>query len=280
MKLVSYQAAERQSWGVLLDSGIVEGQEILSGKYRSVREVLQAGAIADVGNACRGMRPKYHLQDVQLLPPIPDPEKVLCIGLNYGAHAAEAGRQLPKEPSCFVRLANTLLAHDAEIIAPKVSECLDFEGELAVIIGRAGRHILPENALEYVGGYSCFNDVSVRDYQKHSVTAGKNFIGTAPFGPWIVTADEIADPAGLTLRTRLNGREVQCASTGTMIYGIPQIIAYLSTITPLAPGDIIATGTPAGVGLGRTPPLWMQEGDLVQVDISGIGVLSNRVRKE
>ncbi len=180
----------------------------------------------------------------------------------------------------FIRLASTLAGHEGEMIRPSVSQSFDFEGELAVIIARGGRHIPVERALDHVAGYTCFVDGSVRDYQKFSVTSGKNFPATGPLGPWIVTTDEIADPTRLTLVTRLNGQEVQKSSTDLLIHSVPQIIAFCSDFTPLAAGDVIATGTPEGVGHRRNPPLWMKPGDVLEVEISGIGTLRTRVVDE
>jgi len=190
------------------------------------------------------------------------------------------GRDIPQAPSMFARLVDTLVGHEGEMIRPTVSACFDFEGELAIVIGRAGRHIRPERALDHVAGYTCFVDGSVRDYQKFSVTSGKNFPATGPLGPWIVTTDEITDPARLMLTTRLNGQEVQKSATDLLIYSVPQIIAFCSEFTPLVPGDVIATGTPEGVGHRRNPPLWMKPGDVLEVEISGIGTLRNRVVDE
>ena len=189
-------------------------------------------------------------------------------------------RELPKQPSMFIRFDDTLVGHGGELIRPKVSEHFDFEGELALVIGKGGRHIAAARALEHVAGYTCFVDGSVRDYQKFSVTSGKNFPGTGPLGPWLVTRDEIPDPGRLTLTTRLNGKEVQHATTDLLIYSIPQIIAFCSDFTALAPGDVISTGTPEGVGHGRKPPLWMKVGDTLEVEITGIGVLRAQVVDE
>ena len=172
----------------------------------------------------------------------------------------------------FVRFADTLVGHGGELIRPKVSDNFDFEGELACVIGKGGRHITAERALDHVAGYTCFVDGSVRDFQKFSVTSGKNFPGTGPLGPWLVTTDEIPDPSRLTLTTRLNGTQVQHATTDQLIYSIPQIIAFCSDFTALAPGDVIATGTPEGVGHSRKPPLWMKPGDTLEVEITGIGI--------
>jgi len=211
---------------------------------------------------------------------IPNPDKILCIGVNYASHAGEVGRELPPQPSVFSRLHNTLVAHNGNIIRPSSSIAFDFEGELAVVIGTRCRHVPRGQALSVVAGYTCFFDGSVRDFQKHSVTAGKNFPATGPLGPWMVTADVITDPQALELTTRLNGTVVQHDTTDHMIFDVATIIEYLSTITWLEPGDIIATGTPDGVGLGRKPPLWMKAGDKVEVEISGIGTLGINVIDE
>ncbi|MET0634343.1 MAG: fumarylacetoacetate hydrolase family protein [Xanthobacteraceae bacterium] len=280
MKLASYVANGKDVFGVVTGDGVVTMNERLGGRYRSLRESLAADALGAIRAAAKDARPDHRLADVRFLPAIPDPEKILCAGINYRSHAAETGRELPKQPSMFIRLANTLTGHDGEMIRPSVSEHFDFEGEFALVIGRAGRHIPVERALEHVAGYTCFVDGSVRDYQKFSVTSGKNFPSTGPLGPWIVTVDEIPDPSRLTLTTRLNGQEVQKSGTDLLIYSVPQIIAFCSDFTPLAPGDVIATGTPDGVGHRRNPPLWMKPGDVLEVEISGIGTLRNRVVDE
>src|SRR5271166_307896 len=280
MKLASYVAEGREAFGAVIGGGVVTLNERLGGRYASLRHALAANALADLRRAVEAAKPDHKLADIKFLPPIPDPEKILCAGINYRSHAAETGRELPKQPSMFIRLANTLTGHDGELIRPLVSKSFDFEGELAVVIGRTGRHIPVERALDHIAGYTCFVDGSVRDYQKFSVTSGKNFPGTAPLGPWLVTPDDIPDPSKLLLITRLNGQEVQKSSTDLLIYSVPQIIAFCSDFTPLAPGDIIATGTPEGVGHRRTPPLWMKPGDVLEVEISGIGTLRNRVVDE
>ena len=280
MKLASYAVDGRNAFGAVIGDAVVTLNERLGGRYDGLRQALAACALADLKKAAEAATPDHRLVDVRLLPPIPDPEKILCAGINYRSHAAETGRDLPKQPSMFIRLANTLTGHEGELIRPSVSQSFDFEGELALVIGRAGRHIPVEQALDHVAGYTCFVDGSVRDYQKISVSSGKNFPGTGPLGPWIVTTDEIPDPKRLTLVTRLNGQEVQRSGTDLLIHSVPQIIAFCSDFTPLAPGDIIATGTPEGVGHRRTPPLWMKAGDVLEVEISGIGTLRNRVVDE
>src|SRR5467141_2688798 len=278
MKLASYMADGKACFGVVTDDGVVTLNQRLG--YASLRDALTTGGLAEIGKAAKGTKPDHKLADVRLLPPIPNPEKILCAGINYRSHAAETGRELPKQPSMFIRLANTLTGHDGEMIRPAVSQSFDFEGELAVVIARGGRHIPVERALDHVAGYTCFVDGSVRDYQKFSVTSGKNFPGTGPLGPWIVTRDEIPDPTRLVLTTRLNGIEMQRSGTDLLIYSIAQIIAFCSDFTPLSPGDVIATGTPEGVGHKRTPPVWMKQGDVLEVEITGIGTLRSRIVDE
>jgi 2-keto-4-pentenoate hydratase/2-oxohepta-3-ene-1,7-dioic acid hydratase in catechol pathway len=278
MKLASYVVDGRPAFGVVTGDGAVTMSG--RGKHATLRAVLEAGALDEIRRAAEGLRPDRKLADVRFLPAIPDPQKILCAGINYRSHAAETGRNIPKAPSMFVRFTDTLVGHEGEMIRPTVSECFDFEGELAIVIGRAGRHIKADRALDHVAGYTCFVDGSVRDYQKISVTSGKNFPATGPLGPWVVTADEIPDPSRLTLTTRLNGLEVQHSGTDLLIHSVPEIVAFCSDFTPLAPGDIIATGTPEGVGHRRTPPLWMKAGDALEVEISGIGVLRSRIVDE
>jgi 2-keto-4-pentenoate hydratase/2-oxohepta-3-ene-1,7-dioic acid hydratase in catechol pathway len=280
MKLASYIANGQAAFGAVTTQGVIDLRGRLSGGYRSLREALAGGALARMNEAVATAKPDHALADLKFLPPIPDPDKILCAGINYRSHAAETGRELPKQPSMFLRLVNTLVGHEGEMVCPAVSHCFDFEGELAVVIGRPGRHIPLERALDHVAGYTCFCDGSVRDYQKFSVTSGKNFPATGPLGPWIVTRDEIADAKGLVLMTRLNGQQVQHSTTDLLIYSVAQIIAFCSDFTPLASGDIIATGTPEGVGHRRNPPLWMKPGDVLEVEISGIGVLRSRVVEE
>ncbi len=278
MKLISFTTAGRNGYGV------VQGDQVWDLSLRFSGSPTLRRAIADgvLAKSDLTQRPSdLTIGQVSLLPPIPDPDKMICIGLNYRAHAAEGGFKVPEYPSLFSRLNNTLVASGAPMIRPTVSSDFDYEGELAIIIGKGGRHIAAKDALSHVFGYSCFNDGSIRDYQfKHSLTAGKNFASTGGFGPWIATADEIPDPSKMTLITRLNGKEVQKKGIDDMIFDVPAIIAYVSTWTPLMPGDVIATGTPEGVGFARKPPLWMKAGDVIEIDISGIGVLRNPIIDE
>jgi 2-keto-4-pentenoate hydratase/2-oxohepta-3-ene-1,7-dioic acid hydratase in catechol pathway len=193
----------------------------------------------------------------------------------------ESGQEIPTNPSIFIRLANTLVGHLSPLVRPRLSTDLDYEVELAVVIGKVGRHIPAADALGYVAGYSCFNDASVRDYQfTHSLAVGKNFLATGGFGPWLVTADEIPEPGKLTVMTRVNGVEVQHANTDDLIFDIPTVVSYCSSFTQLLPGDVIATGTPQGVGFARKPPLWLKPGDMVELEIERIGILCNGVVAE
>lgn len=274
MRLVSFRAPDGDSFG------IVEGESIFDLGRRhgiaSLRIALAGGAIPSQ----RGPQADYRLSEVCLLPPVPDAGKIICVGLNYKSHVAEAGRDLPQQPSLFLRANSTVVGHGSPLMRPRVSGQFDFEGELALVIGRTARHVPQERAFDCVAGYTCFNDGSLRDFQKHSVTAGKNFQSSGSCGPWLVPAVELPGPAGLTLTTRLNGEQVQHATTASMLYPIPAIISYISQFIELEPGDVIATGTPEGVGLGRTPPLWMKPGDRIEVEIEGIGILANPVEAE
>ncbi|MBX9829764.1 MAG: fumarylacetoacetate hydrolase family protein [Xanthobacteraceae bacterium] len=273
MRLASYIAGGQECYGVVSGDGLITMRG-----HASLRDALAAGALEGMRNATA--KPDFKLADVRFLPVIPNPHKILCAGVNYRDHAAEVGRELPKQPSMFIRFADTLVGHEGEMIRPKLSDNFDFEGELTMVIGKGGRHIPIDRALDHVAGYTIFVDGSVRDYQKFSVTSGKNWPGTGPLGPWLVTSDEIPDPSKLTLTTRLNGRQVQHSGTDKLIYSCRQIISFCSDFTTLHPGDIIATGTPEGVGHSRKPPLWMKPGDTLEVEISNIGVLRTKIVDE
>jgi 2-keto-4-pentenoate hydratase/2-oxohepta-3-ene-1,7-dioic acid hydratase in catechol pathway len=216
-----------------------------------------------------------------LLSPVPDPPKIICLGLNYRDHAAESGMEIPKEPILFSKYATALVGHQAEIVLPEVSTEVDYEAELVVVIGAGGRFIPRERALEHVAGYTIGHDVSARDWQLNKPgkqwMAGKTFDTFAPVGPALVTADEVADPHNLGIRLRLNGKTMQDSTTSQLIFGVDEVVAYLSQIFTLEPGDLIFTGTPPGVGMARKPPVWLQPGDVVEVEIDGLGVLRNPV---
>jgi 2-keto-4-pentenoate hydratase/2-oxohepta-3-ene-1,7-dioic acid hydratase in catechol pathway len=278
MKLVSYIADGAEDFGVVSGDGVIGMRRRLG--YPSLRHALLPEGLDTMRKAAAGVAPDHRLADIHFLPVIPNPDKVICAGINYRAHAAETGRELPQQPSMFARLTDTLVGHEGAMIRPKISTHFDFEGELTIVIGRPGRYIRKEDALDHVAGYTIMVDGSVRDYQKFSVTSGKNFPGTGPLGPWIVTTDECPDPHKLTLTTRLNGQVMQHSGTDILIHDVPALIAFVSNFTPLAPGDLIATGTPEGVGHRRNPPLWMKAGDVLEVEISGIGILRNRIVDE
>ncbi len=280
MKLASYIANGQPAFGVVAGDGVITMNSRLGGKYATLRDALADYAIDEIRDAALGATPDQELAGLKFLPAIPNPEKILCVGINYKSHAAEQGGEAPKLPNIFTRFVNTLVPHEGEMIRPKVSTSFDFEGELALVIGKGGRHIKAADALSHVAGYTCFCDASVRDFTKYSLVASKNFLGTGPLGPWIVTADEIPDPTKLTLMTRLNGAEMQRSGTDMLIHSIPAIIEFCSVFTPLTPGDIIATGTPDGIGAKRNPPVWMKAGDVLEVEVSGIGTLRTKVADE
>ena len=256
--------------------GRVSGDEVIDlggGPGGSLREALANGL--DAGR--EGV--PLALSGVTLLPVIPDPAKILCIGLNYASHVAEMGNKPPAYPTVFTRWPDTLAAHGAPLIRPKATERFDYEGELAVIIGRGGRAIGRQQAMDHVAGYAVFNDASVRDWQRHTsqFTPGKNFPATGGFGPALVAPDEIDDLGALRVQTRLNGTLMQDQAIADLIFDVPALIEYLSAFTALSPGDVIVTGTPGGVGDGRDPPVYMQPGDTVEVSIGVIGTLRNPV---
>lgn len=282
MRICSYVKPDgRASYGIvrgdrLLDAGAMPGVT-----HADLRAVLAAGALAGLAAAADGA-PMLEMADVTLLPPVPNPDKIICIGLNYMSHIRETGRDKPAKPSIFTRYPSSVVGSGVPLIRPKASDWFDFEGELAVIIGKPGRNIPETHAFEHIAGYSCFNDGSIRDFQRHTSQfwAGKNFVGSGSMGPWLVTADELTDPAAQSMETRLNGEVVQSTPIADLAFGIPELIAYLSVVTELLPGDVIATGTPSGVGLFREPKLFMKPGDRIEVAISGIGTLSNDIVAE
>jgi 2-keto-4-pentenoate hydratase/2-oxohepta-3-ene-1,7-dioic acid hydratase in catechol pathway len=222
--------------------------------------------------------------DVQLLAPVPDPRKIICIGLNYRDHAAESGVSPPSEPILFSKYATALIGHGASIVLPAASQEVDYEAELVVVIGRGGRHIARTRGLEHVGGYAVGHDVSARDWQLNKPgkqwMAGKTFDTFAPVGPELVSPDEIPDPHNLGIRLRLNGQTMQNSSTSQLIFQVDELVAYLSGVFTLEPGDLIFTGTPPGVGMARKPPVWLKPGDVVEVEIDHLGTLRNTVISE
>jgi 2-keto-4-pentenoate hydratase/2-oxohepta-3-ene-1,7-dioic acid hydratase in catechol pathway len=246
-----------------------------------LRAAIAAGALPSIAREIAGAPASRALSSVTFLPTISDADKIICIGRNYKAHVAESGGKPLEFPSVFIRLATSQVGHGQPIRLSKLSTDYDYEGELALVIGTGGRHIARERAMSHIAGYACFNEACYRDFQfKHSLTIGKNFARSGSFGPWMTTADEIPDPSALELTTRLNGVQVQHASVSELIFDVPYLVSYLSGVTELVPGDVIVTGTPEGVGFARTPPLWLKAGDDVEVEISGIGILRNKVEHE
>lgn len=279
MRLVSFTHAGQAGYGLHQDDVVLQPPAEFRARHPDLLAVLRADALDELQAAVRSGAVKLPADAVSWLPVVPNPGKVICVGLNYKTHVAETKRADSEFPSLFLRFADSLAAHGDEVLRPSFSERFDWEGELAFVIGRGGRHIARERAFEHIAGYACFNDVSVRDWQRHThqFTPGKNFPGTAPFGPCLVTRDEVPDVTRLTLETRVNGQVMQHASLSDLIFDIPTIVAYVSRFTPLSPGDVIATGTPGGVGDRREPPLYMKEGDLAEFEITGLGALRNRI---
>lgn len=270
--------------GLVVDSRAGLGIVDLVGRVPEATGGLRALLAADLDAVRRFVEvdADHALDAVELLPPVPDPARILCIGLNYAAHRDETGRPPTEHPTVFVRFPSSLVGHGQPIVVPTESPSHDWEGELAVVIGREGRRIPEAEAFDHVAGYSCFNDGSIRDYQHHTsqFTAGKNFDRSGSFGPWVVTADAAPDPTALRLVTRVDGEVVQDATTDLLLFPIPRLIAYLSTFTTLEPGDVIATGTPAGVGFRRDPPRFLRPGSVVEVEVGGVGTLVNPVVDE
>jgi len=281
MKLASFKIGNSSTWGVIESEEAIDVGALLRDRYPDLKSVIAADALPAVRDAIGGAR-RYPTAEIIWLPVIPNPDKILCIGLNYETHRKETGRSEVEHPTVFGRFANSQTGHLTDIIRPKLSHDLDYEGELAVIIGRPGRHIARAEAWNHIAGYACYNEGSVRDFQRHThqFTPGKNFPGTGAFGPWMMTPDELGDVGPLRLQTRLNGEIVQDATIDQMIFDIPRQIEYCSSFTRLEPGDVIATGTPGGVGSRRTPPLWLKPGDIVEVEIDRLGVLRNGVADE
>jgi 2-keto-4-pentenoate hydratase/2-oxohepta-3-ene-1,7-dioic acid hydratase in catechol pathway len=281
MKLLSLRREARDTYGVLVDGGVIDLGLRFAQRWADLRALLAdphgLDAVRDLLTS--GVRADLAVADVDWQPVIPVPGKIICIGHNYEAHRRETERAKTEYPSVFLRLPATQVGHRQAILRPRESTMLDYEGEIAIVIGRGGRRIPESEAWAHVAGYAPYNDASVRDWQWHTTqfAPGKNFLGTGAFGPWMVTADEIAPGQVLGLRTRLNGEVMQSADTSQMIFPIPRLIAYCSTFLPLEPGDVIVTGTPGGVGAKRQPPVFLKEGDRVEVEIDHVGLLVNRV---
>lgn len=284
MKLLSFIHQGRETWGAVIEpNGVVDLGRLMP-QHAGLVEYIASGDYLQARQHTAGRSADCSLDDITYLPVIPRPEKIVCAVRNYMDHhqevlAAGMHRELSEQPPIFLRVWRSQVAHGQPIIRPKVSESLDWEGELAVIIGKGGRDIAEADAFNHVAGYACYNDGSIREWQFHAkqIASGKNFESTGGFGPWMVTADEIAPNQALKLVTRLNGEVVQSSHTGHMIFPTAKLISYASTIFTLVPGDVIVTGTPAGVGWSRKPPRFMKPGDVCEVEIEGIGTLRNPI---
>jgi len=280
MSFVSFEIAGQQTYGLWKDEGNwVQVPDAFQAHYPDLKSVIAADQLDALEVAIRQNGKAVTSSQARLLPVIPNPGKVFCIGLNYKTHVAETKRADSEHPAIFTRFADSLNAHNAPLPHPKETTRFDFEGELAVIIGKGGRNITQAQAFEHIAGYACFNDGTARDWQRHTHQwiPGKNFPLTGPLGPFMATRQEIPDVNQLTLESRLNGEVMQHASVADLIYTLPVIIEYLSGFTNLSPGDVIATGTPGGVGDRREPPVYMKAGDVIEVEITGLGTLRNVV---
>ena len=283
MRLLAFTKDHQPRIGALTDAGVIDLSLVDATAPTDLGAVIKAGKLADIAAILAhtdGMV-HYQLDELDLQVPIATPGKILCLGLNYMDHIAEGPFEKQPFPAIFMRSPTSLVAAHKPILAPRMSNTMDYEAELAVIIGQTCKHLTPDNALDVIAGYSCFNDGSVREYQRHTIqwTMGKNFDQTGPFGPVLVTPDELPPAAdGLKIECRLNGQTVQSSTTDMMIFNVVETLVYITEAMTLDAGDIVVMGTPSGVGHGRNPPLWMQDGDVVEVEIEKIGLLSNPVK--
>lgn len=280
MKLISFEVENTKKFGLVVDETSVID---LSTRFDALdlKDLITSN---ELNNAKKfeNDEPDYLLDEIKLLPVVENPDKIFCAGVNYDEHRLETKKDVTAHPTIFFRVSQSQIAHGDSILVPIESDRLDYEGEIAIIIGKEGRRISEENALDYIVGYSCYNDGTIRDYQLHTSQwgPGKNFEATGAFGPWLVTKDEIKDDEVLTLETRLNGQTMQKADTSLLLFSMRELIAYVSKFTTLKPGDVIVTGTPGGVGAKRNPPVFMKDGDVVEVEVSKIGVLRNTIKNE
>jgi 2-keto-4-pentenoate hydratase/2-oxohepta-3-ene-1,7-dioic acid hydratase in catechol pathway len=286
MRIVAFDHQGAPRLGVVDGESIVDLAEAAPGLPRELAALLRRdGGLAAAATAANSAKPaaRRALKGLSLLPPVGNPGKIVCLGLNYVDHAAEGGHAKPTYPSLFLRCATSLCGHGAPIVRPRCSTALDYEAELVAVVSRTARHAPKDKALGIIAGYSCFNDASVRDYQRKTTqwTIGKNFDATGALGPWFVTADELPPgAAGLAIKSKLNGEVMQSANTSDMLFPVDETVALLTECLTLEPGDLLVMGTPAGVGYARKPPVWMKPGDTIEIEIEGIGTLSNPIRDE
>ncbi len=281
MRWLSFERNGKATFGIVTGDGVVDVGAMAPG-FADLKAAIAADALAGLAAQAAGKAADLPLAGLTYLPVIPNPTKILCAGLNYRDHQAETGRGGEPYPTIFTRFAAAQVAHGQAMWRPKESANLDFEGEIALIVGKGGRRIAKEDWLSHVAGFAPYNDGSVRDWQRHTsqFTPGKNYARTGGFGPWMMTPDEVGDTNAMDLTTRLNGEVVQHATSAQMVFSFADLMAYCSTFIDLEPGDVLVTGTPGGVGAARKPPLWMKAGDTVEVEVKPIGVLSNPIVDE
>ena len=278
MKIGSYIYNGKASYGVKLDDGIVDLGRRLGKFYPDLPTLIKAFALGEAEEAGQNQSPDFREEDVYFLPLMPAPVNIYCAGINYLDHIEETGRDKPEFPTLFMKSQQSMIGHGQELVRPKVSDQFDFEGEFAVVIGKPGRYIAKENWKDYIAGYTIIMDGSIRDFQKRSVDQGKKFYHSSSSGPWLITMDEVpGDFRDMKLTTRLNGKVMQASDLGKLCFDVSDLISYYSQIFYFQPGDMIATGTPGGVGSRRDPPIWMKPGDELEVEITGGGILKNAV---
>jgi 2-keto-4-pentenoate hydratase/2-oxohepta-3-ene-1,7-dioic acid hydratase in catechol pathway len=284
LRLASFRVNGRASYGAVTDKGLVDIGRKLSAKYATLLDVLRGNAVGEARQAASG-QPDHQLSDLEMLIPILAPEKIICVGINYPERNEEYkdGRPSPKYPNLFVRFPSSFVGHDQPLVRPKASDKFDYEGEVVLVIGREGRHVPKEQALKMIGGLTLGNEGSLRDWVRHgtlNVTQGKNFDRSGSIGPWIVTSDEVDWTQPLHLTTKVNGETRQDDTTANMIFDFGALLAYITTFMTLAPGDLIATGTPTGAGARFDPPRWLVPGDVLEIACPAIGTLRNKVVAE
>ncbi|MEY3627247.1 MAG: fumarylacetoacetate hydrolase family protein [Limnohabitans sp.] len=282
MKLISFEHHNTPAYGIVKGDDVLDLTPLLGTQAPDLKTLIAKDLLDAAAQAASSNKATLKLSQLTLLPVIPNPGQIFCIGLNYGEHVRETGREITEVPTIFLRLPASQVGHGQDILRPAESNRLDYEAEIAIVIGKGGRRIQEAEAWDHIAGYSCYNDGSVRDWQVATSqwTPGKNFYKTGGFGPWLVTADEIAPNRVMRLQTILNGQVLQDTTTDKMIHSIPRQIAYISSFTPLSAGDVIVTGTPGGVGNKRTPQVFMKPGDTCEIVVDAIGTLRNGIRDD
>ncbi len=282
MKLISFLNQGVPSYGIVDGDEVLDLTPILGTRATDLKTLIAKDLLGAAAEAAKTHQPTLKFSQLELLPVIPNPGQIFCIGLNYGEHVQETGHKVTEAPAIFLRLPESQVAHGQDILRPAESHRLDYEAEIAIVIGKGGRRIQEEDAWDHIAGYSCYNDGSVRDWQVATSqwTPGKNFYRTGGFGPWLVSSDEIAPGQVMHMQTILNGQVLQDTTTDKMIHSIPRQIAYISSFTPLSPGDVIVTGTPGGVGNKRSPQIFMKPGDICEIVVDAIGTLRNGIRDD